>query len=98
MSKIQGFLSKKEIRRRLLVIDNRIQEIAKQVPTYEEFLQKWETMDDISRSLYVFYAECPEMFGEVDRYHKTIFEYLRRMGFVKNQYSLTDIINELEEQ
>lgn len=86
----------KDIKRRLKAIGKMIQEIEKQAPTYEEFLQKWETMDDISRSLYVFYAECPEIFGEVDRYHKTIFEYLHRMGLVENHYSLTDIVKELE--
>lgn len=87
----------KQIKRRLQVIGNRLQELADQAPTYEEFRQQWETMDDLSKSLFVFWAECPEIFGEVDRYHETIFVYLCRMGLVENRYSLTDIVKELEE-
>lgn len=88
----------KNITRRLQLIDNRIQELANQIPTYEDFLQKWETMDELSKSLFLFYAECPDMFGTVDRHNKAIFEYLHRMGLVENNYSVTDIVKELEDQ
>ena len=43
----------KEIARRLQLIDKRIQELANQIPTYEDFLQEWETMDELSKSLFL---------------------------------------------
>lgn len=87
----------KDISRRLKLIDKRIQALAIQIPTYEDFLSRWEEMDELSKSLLLFYAECPDLCGEVDRHEKAIFEYLHRMGLVQNHYEVSDIVKEMEE-
>lgn len=78
----------KEIIRR---IDNLFREVnkgKKEIPTLEQFCKEWAQMDELSRSVYVAFAECPDLYGEVDQYHKVVFGYLEQMGLVKEHYIL----------
>ena len=65
-------------------------------PTFEEFLEKWETLGELDKSMYVFCAECPEYLGDrLSERDKVIFGYLDRMGLVKEHFDLAAFVEEL---
>lgn len=48
-------------------------------PSFAEFVEKWEHMDQLSKSLYEAAMSVPELVG-TPRHWPTIQDYLRRMG------------------
>lgn len=87
---------RKDIVKRIDALLSELTKGEKAIPTFEQFQRKWETMDDLSKSLYTAFAECPELYGEIDQYHRTVFEYIDRMGLVTERHSLKDILDEME--
>ena len=65
------------------------------IPTFKQFLKEWVGMDALSKSVYEAVAECPELLGEPNAYDKAIAGYLKRMGLVTEQHSLTEILDRL---
>lgn len=67
-------------------------------PTYEEFQELWKHMDGLSQSLYVLYAECPELLGPAgsDAYWQAVLQHIDRMGLVQTHQRLSDIVEDLE--
>ena len=66
-------------------------------PTFEQFQEDWKCMDELSKSLFVLYAECPELFGCMDECETVIAGYLERMGLVKEKYGLADLMEGIED-
>lgn len=66
-------------------------------PTFDQFAEQWFQMDELSKSLYVTSAECPELFGGMDEYGTAIAGYLERMGLVKEKYGLADLMEGMED-
>ena len=53
------------------------------IPDFETFKAEWATMDEISRSLFIFYAEQPQTWDNTERrYMETIREHLDTMGLI----------------
>lgn len=65
-------------------------------PTFEQFIALWTTMDGLSRSLYLAFAECPELFGGADEYAQTVIGYLERMGLAGDRIDLATLVEELD--
>lgn len=84
----------KELERRIKTI----QESYPKPPTFEQFQEEWKHMDGLSQSLYVLYAECPELLGPVsdDSYWPVVIQYIARMGLVQKHQSLSDIVESFE--
>ena len=61
------------------------------IPSYEQFCDQWESLGLLTQGLYVTMAECPELFGELDKRSKAICGYVERMGLVKETYTLKSI-------
>ena len=69
-------------------------------PTLDEFKAKWLQMDELSKSIYVGLAECPELFGvnlSEDETMAAICRYLDEMGLVGERIDLQALVDELEE-
>lgn len=68
-------------------------------PTFEQFTKQWFQMDELSKSLYVASAECPDlcMIDQNDEYWIAVSGYLERMGLVKEKYALADLMEGLED-
>lgn len=69
-------------------------------PTFDQFTEQWFQMDELSKSLYVASAECPDLcpVDPHDEYWITISGYLDRMGLVKNHYTIDDILRSIEDE
>ncbi len=67
-------------------------------PTYAEFQELWKHMDGLSQSLYISYAECPELLGPAssDSYWQAVLQHIDRMGLVQEHQRLSDIVDSLE--
>lgn len=63
------------------------------IPTLEQFCKEWTEMDALSKSIYETIAECPEIFGDLSEYDKTMVGYMEQMGLVMGQHSLTEILD-----
>lgn len=61
----------------------------REIPSFEQFCKEWGRMDALSKSIYKTIAECPGLLGEPDEYDKVIAGYLKRMGLVTEQLSLS---------
>lgn len=68
-------------------------------PTFEQFTEEWFQMDELSKSLYVASAECPDlcMIDQNDEYWIAVAGYLDKMGLVKNHYTIDDILRSIED-
>lgn len=68
-------------------------------PTFEQFTEEWFQMDELSKSLYVASAECPDLgsFDADDEYWIAVAGYLDKMGLVKNHYTIDDILRSIED-
>ena len=69
-------------------------------PTFDQFTEQWFQMDELSKSLFVANAECPDLcfFDPNDEYWTTIAGYLDRMGLVKCHYTIDDILRSIEDE
>lgn len=67
------------------------------VPNYEQFRAEWETMDELSRALFIFYAEQPQTWDSMERrYMQAIREHLTKMGMVHDAKSIIELAGELD--
>lgn len=65
-------------------------------PTYEEFLEKWERMDALSRSLYETGLACPEIAGASGPYWEAVRGHLERMGVqAPEPFTISDVLEDL---
>jgi hypothetical protein len=60
--------------------------------TFENFSEKWKSMDDLSRSIFECWSACPELFGGDNR----ISRYMERMGHKVERESVEDLLGNLE--
>ena len=67
----------------------------KKIPTYREFLEKWDKYDELSKALWIAEAEMPGIGGKRNQYTDTICGYLERMGLVTEHYSLDEFVAEM---
>lgn len=68
-------------------------------PTFEEFLEKWKTLGELDKAMYVFCAECPEYLGDrLNKRDELIFGYLDRMGLADEHIDLYALVEELNER
>lgn len=75
-------------------LSKRVQDLFKDPPTFQEFATKWETMDELSRSLYELSLVSPELSGKPRNYER-ISEYLRRLGVNPEPIDTQSIISSL---
>ena len=85
--------------KRLKILERAVME--KAIPSKDEFLNKWESMDELSKALYVAYAETPQLYEDSKDKHfvaymDAVTGYLWDIGKAENLYSLPSIIKELE--
>ena len=53
------------------------------IPDFETFKAEWAIMDELSRALFIFYAEQPQTWDNSERrYMETIREHLDTMGLI----------------
>lgn len=53
------------------------------IPDFETFKAEWAIMDELSRALFIFYAEQPQTWDNTERrYMETIREHLDTMGLI----------------
>ena len=53
------------------------------VPSFEQFRTEWASMDELSKALFVFYAEQPQTWDNSERrYMEIIREHLDAMGLI----------------
>lgn len=74
------------------------QRSAHTVPTFQEFVGEWESMDELSKSLFCSLAADPESAGggSFGRYIRGIAPYLRKLGLVDDAPSLREIAAQLD--
>ena len=66
---------------------NKLNKISRQIdvllgkppPTFQEFKESWETMDELSKSLFETALSAPDLIG-VPKHFETLAGYLRRLG------------------
>lgn len=73
-----------------------LQAILPTIPSFEEFQNDWEHMDELSKSLYQTALSCPELVGADGRYWQTVSDYLKRMGYTAEPFSIDQILASLE--
>ena len=63
------------------------------IPDFETFKAEWATMDEISRSLFIFYAEQPQTWDNTERrFMQLIREYLDTLGLIdRNAESIIEV-------
>ena len=63
------------------------------IPDFETFKAEWATMDEISRSLFIFYAEQPQSWDNTERrFMQLIREYLDTLGLIdRNAESIIEV-------
>ena len=83
----------KEIWKRIKALE--VASANEKIPTYEQFCEQWESLGLLTQGLYVTMAECPELFGELDKRSKAICGYVERMGLVKETYTLKSILEDM---
>lgn len=83
----------KEILKRIIALE--AASANEKIPTYEQFCKGWESLGLLTQGLYISMAECPELFGELDKRSRTICGYVERMGLAKEHYTLESILEEL---
>ena len=74
------------------------QRSAHTVPTFQEFVGAWASMDELSKSLFCSLAADPESAGggSFGRYVRGITPYLRKLGLVDDAPSLREIAVQLD--
>ena len=82
--------------RELLKKLERLEKEIRPTVSFEEFQEEWKDMDELSKSLYVTIASCPELVASATLEEKRICEYLERMGIVGSRFLLSDIVQDLE--
>lgn len=63
------------------------------IPDFETFKSEWAIMDELSRALFIFYAEQPQTWDNYERrYMETIREHLDTMGLIdRNAESIIEV-------
>lgn len=65
------------------------------IPSFEEFQNDWEHMDELSKSLYQTAIACPEFAGESGRRWEAISGYMRRMGINPQPFDFNELVENL---
>ena len=81
----------KGITKRISTLEQKICKLAGCL-SFEQFLEEWDTMDDLSRAVLITYAECPEMQEGASEGERRIYSYLRDLGAVLCVCDLDDIL------
>lgn len=65
------------------------------IPDFETFKAEWAIMDELSRALFIFYAEQPQTWENSERrYMEIIRGYLDAMGLVdRDAKSITELVS-----
>lgn len=70
----------KNIIARIEALENKL---SHSIPDFETFKAEWATMDELSRALFIFYAEQPQTWDNTERrFMQLIREYLDALGLI----------------
>ena len=74
----------------------RIEELESKVShttNFETFKSEWDGMDEISKAMFIFYAEQPQIWDDTERrYLANVREYLDAMGLIdRNAESIIEV-------
>lgn len=64
-------------------------------PGFGEFVEMWDNMDELSRSLYVLSLSCPQLIGATGPYWDAVRSHLARMGIVAKPFTLESVLKEV---
>ena len=64
-------------------------------PSFNEFKESWETMDELSKSLFELALSDPQLAGR-PRHFETLAGYLRRLGVNPEPIDTKSLIESLE--
>ena len=82
----------KELERRIKAL----RKMHPEPPTFEEFQELWEHMDELSKAVLEGYAGLPEILDSLGEYEKIVIGHMKRMGLVKPQDTLAEIMEKID--